>query len=75
MWWTALKTPINAPRLAGLALEVINAIAGTKRPETKTMKSVVTASIATRGTGGRFVRSKIGTREARATVKYTGYLP
>ena len=66
-----IKLPLNL----GSTLEIIKAIAGTKRPETKIMNSVVVAIARTTGTFVMCVTSRIGTIEMTAMMPNTLRLP
>ena len=66
---------MKLPRKRGSTLEVINAMAGTKRPETKIMNRVVVPIATTAGTFGKCVTNKIGTMEMVAITPNTWRLP
>ena len=60
--------PMKAPRLALETLEVTMAMTGTKRPEIKTKKIVVTIRTMGSEEGPRFVIMKIGMSESGASI-------
>jgi hypothetical protein len=63
------------PRRRGATLPVMSAIAGPKRPGTKTKNRTLTATAAASGSGGRCVITTMGTRETNARIVNTRFLP
>ena len=66
---------MKLPRKRGSTLEIISAIAGTKRPETKIMNSVVAPMARITGTFAKCVTSRIGAMEITARMPNTLRLP